>query len=309
MSLDRSRIIEARDARRVCTLSDPADQDAVEPTAGEFAPPGLPAGPQAEVYGSEDSIRDAAGMVAPIGLADLVESAELLTRVDRKYFVPARIFRRLIAELGSLRVLEIDGQRTFDYESVYFDTPDLLTYRAHLQRRRRRFKARTRTYIDSGLCMFEVKTVGLRGATVKDRIKHAIEDRAVLTEQAHEFLAQTLMRTYGQPVPPGLQPMLINLYRRTTFTSLDEGSRLTCDVALSCHTPHASMTDSGTHVLVESKSANGMGRADQMLLRLGVRPASVSKYGLGIAALHPEVPNNPWHAALKRYFDEPVVDY
>jgi hypothetical protein len=89
---------------------------------------------------------------------------------------------------------------------------------------------------------------------------------------------------------------------------VDEGSRLTCDVALSCHSPHASITDSGAHVLVESKSANGMGRADQMLLHLGVRPASISKYGLGIAALHPEVPSNPWHATLKRYFDEPVFD-
>jgi hypothetical protein len=259
-------------------------------------------------YGSEDSIRDAARTVRPIGLADLVESAELLTRVDRKYFVPAETFRLLIAELSSLRVLEIDGQRTFDYESVYFDTPNLLTYRAHLQRRRRRFKARTRTYVDSGLCMFEVKTVGARGATVKDRIKHPIADRAVLTDQAHEFLAQTLHRSYGQPVPPGLQPMLINLYRRTTFASPVEGSRLTCDVALSCHTPHASMNDSGTHVLVESKSADGVGDADMMLLHLGVRPVSVSKYGLGIAALHPEVPSNPWHAILKRYFDQPVVD-
>ena len=247
-------------------------------------------------------------MVRPIGLDNLVESAELLTRVDRKYFVPAETFRRLIAELSSFRVLEIDGQRTFDYESIYFDTPDLLTYRAHLQHRRRRFKARTRTYVDSGLCMFEVKTVGARGATVKDRIKHPIEDRAVLTDQAQEFLAQTLHNAYGQPVPPGLRPMLINLYRRTTFASPDEGSRLTCDVGLSSHTERASVSDLGTHVLVESKSATGAGQADVRLRHLGVRPLSISKYGLGIAALHPEVPSNPWHATLSHYFDEPVVE-
>ncbi len=303
MSLNRPRMMEARSGRQDPALSAYPHEDPAEPG---HRGPGGPAGPTP--YGSEDAIRDASWSVRPIGLSDLVESAELLTRVDRKYFVPARTFRLLIAELGSLRVLEIDGQRTFDYESVYFDTPDLLTYRAHLQRRRRRFKARTRTYIDSGLCMFEVKTVGFRGATVKDRIRHPIQDRAVLTDEAHAFLAQVLDRTYGQPVPPGLQPMLINLYRRTTFASLGEGSRLTCDVALSCHSPHASVTDSGTHVLVESKSANGMGNADQLLMHLGVRPASISKYGLGIAALHPEVPNNPWQATLKRYFDEPVVD-
>ena len=115
----------------------------------------------------------AAALVDPIGLDELNALAELQTRVDRKYFVPADVFRRMIAELaGELRVLDIDGQRTFGYESVYFDTPDLSTYRAHVQRRRLRFKARTRTYTDSGLCMFEVKLTGARGETVKERVPH-----------------------------------------------------------------------------------------------------------------------------------------
>ena len=105
--------------------------------------------------------------------------------MDRKYFVPADVFRRMIAELaGELRVLDMDGKRTFGYESVYFDTPDLSTYRAHVQRRRLRFKARTRTYTDSGLCMFEVKLTGARGETVKERVPHPEQYRAELTEDA-----------------------------------------------------------------------------------------------------------------------------
>jgi hypothetical protein len=142
--------------------SNPASEPTVQPALN---PPAL----NPPTHSAEDAIRAAASVVRPIGLAELNESAQLLTRVDRKYFVPADTFRLLIDELGStFRVLQIDGQRSFDYESVYFDTPDLLTYRAHLQRRRRRFKARTRTYIDSGLCMFEVKTVDHRGNTVKE---------------------------------------------------------------------------------------------------------------------------------------------
>jgi hypothetical protein len=246
-------------------------------------------------------------MLCPIRLADLNDSAELLTRVDRKYFVPAAQFRLLMGELcASFRVLDIDGQRTFDYESVYFDTPDLLTYRAHLQRRRRRFKARTRTYVNSGLCMFEVKTVGPRGATVKDRIRHPVSDRAHLADHAREFLRQILLSSYRRPVPADMQPVLINQYRRTTFASAVEGSRLTCDVSLSCHTEKASMSDRNTHVLVESKSAHGTSQADQVLRRIGIRPTSISKYCVGIAGLHPEVPSNPWRATLARYFEPPA---
>ena len=125
------------------------------PAAATAAPSGPAATP------AERAVAAAAAMVDPIGLDELMELAELQTRVDRKYFVPADVFRRMIGELaGELRVLDIDGLRTFGYESVYFDTPDLTTYRAHVQRRRQRFKARTRTYTDSGLCMFEVKLTG-----------------------------------------------------------------------------------------------------------------------------------------------------
>ena len=40
-----------------------------------------------------------------------------------------------------------------------------------------------------------------------------------------------------------------------------------------------------------------------ILRELGVRPASVSKYCVGVAALHPELPSNPWHQTLRRYFE------
>ena len=62
---------------------------------------------------AERAMAAAAAMVDPIGLDELIALAELQTRVDRKYFVPAEVFRRMIAELaGELRVLDIDGRRT-----------------------------------------------------------------------------------------------------------------------------------------------------------------------------------------------------
>jgi hypothetical protein len=33
-----------------------------------------------------------------------------------------------------------------------------------------------------------------------------------------------------------------------------------------------------------------------------VRPVSVSKYCVGVALLHPEVPANPWQRMLRRNF-------
>jgi hypothetical protein len=252
---------------------------------------------------AERAVGEAATAIDPIGLEELMALAELQTRVDRKYFVPAYIFRCLMDELApELRVLAIDGRRTFGYESVYFDTPQLSTYRAHLQRRRHRFKVRTRTYTDTGLCMFEVKLTGTRGETVKHRLPHPVTQRAELTQQALAHLADALYRAYNQGLPAGMRPTLYTTYRRTTFVSRTGEARLTCDVGLACGNGRHEVRDSGTHVLVESKSSAGDSAADRILRDLRVRPASVSKYCVAVAALHPELPSNPWHQTLRRYF-------
>jgi hypothetical protein len=224
--------------------------------------------------------------------------------VDRKYFVPAELFGKMIAELvDELHVLDIDRRRTFGYESVYFDTPHLTSYRAHLQRRRQRFKARTRTYTDSGLCMFEVKLTGARGETVKERVPHPAAYRAELTDEALAHLATTLCEAYHQDVPSGMRPTLVTTYRRTTFVSRTGEARLTCDTGLVCRDGLHEVRDTGAHVLVESKSSGRGSAPDRILREFGVRPASVSKYCVGVAALHPELPSNPWHRTLRRYFE------
>ena len=112
--------------------------------------------------------------LAPIGLAELVERAALQTRVDRKYVVPLAAVGALLTALGSrARILEIDGQRSFRYESVYFDTPELTSYLLTARRRRRRFKVRTRTYVDSSECWLEVKTrvPGVPRSSAADRTR------------------------------------------------------------------------------------------------------------------------------------------
>ena len=88
-----------------------------------------------------------------ISLDELNEKAAMQTRVDRKYIVDADYAASILAELPAdeAAVLEIDGQREFAYDSVYFDTPDLVSYKASAIGSRNRFKVRTRSYLDSDL--------------------------------------------------------------------------------------------------------------------------------------------------------------
>jgi hypothetical protein len=144
---------------------------------------------------------EVANSVAPLpsaSLAEVTEQATLQVRVDHKYMVPVECFAEVIARLpqGYL-VLEIDGRRGFSYESVYFDTPDLLTYRQHLQGRRRRYKVRTRAYLDSAHCVFEVKLKGARDRTIKAQLPYLLADRTRMTRAAQDFLGKQLEKAYG----------------------------------------------------------------------------------------------------------------
>ena len=62
-----------------------------------------------------------------------------------------------------------------------------------MQRRGRGSRPGPGTYLDSGLCMFEVKLTGARGETVKERVPHPEQYRAESTEDALTHLWTTLV--------------------------------------------------------------------------------------------------------------------
>src|SRR5205823_10839120 len=92
-----------------------------------------------------------AARFAPVALDELNSRAALLSRVDNKYILDAATITALFDRLADdFLVLEIDGRRLFTYHTVYFDSAELDLYHAHVQRRRRRFKARSRRYVETG---------------------------------------------------------------------------------------------------------------------------------------------------------------
>lgn len=250
--------------------------------------------------------------IAPVGLdelpgitlAEVISRAALQTRVDRKYLVSADELGEILTEAGSLQVLRIDGEQAFGYHSTYFDTDDLAAYRLTGQKRRRRFKVRTRVYRSSGDTYLEVKTKGARSATVKDRAPYELANAGRLTASAQEFVSRTLEARGVRGVDASvLVPSLHTSYRRTTLVVADPGgdSRATIDTDLKWRRPGASESLSvPDQVIVETKGGNAPSILDRALWRHGVRPARVSKYGAGLAVTDPELPELKWHRLLNQ---------
>ena len=236
--------------------------------------------------------------LASISLPELLEKAELQTRVDRKYVLPAAEVPALLARFDrSTRALEIDGERSFRYQSVYFDTPDLVSFRLAAHRRRRRFKIRTRTYLDSALCWLEVKTEGYRGGTVKSRLPYRPDDHATVTP-GQEFVESILGDCSGLE----FEPTLVTHYRRSTLYLPGGDSRATIDVDLTWSDESGRVLHQPHLAVVETKTSSAASPVDRLLWSRGHRPASISKYATGLAALRPELPAAPWRRTLRRHF-------
>lgn len=242
--------------------------------------------------------------LAPIDLDELNARAALQTRIDRKYLVPVAALDGLLHELEpGARVLQIGTERDFAYESVYFDTPDLTSYLGAARRRRRRYKVRTRTYVDSAECWIEVKTRGTHGCTVKTRQEYDLDERTRLTGEARRFADDVLDDAcVPDALDAQLVPTLVSRYRRATLYLPGTDSRTTVDTDLVW-----TAVDTGEELaprgfaVVETKTGSTPSSTDRLLWRHGYRPLRISKYGTGMAALHPELPAAPWRRVLDRH--------
>ena len=228
---------------------------------------------------------------APIGLEALNAKAAMLERLDNKYVVRAPTLAAALAELSGLfDVLEIDGRRSFTYDTCYFDDPELRSYYDHHQGRRQRVKVRVRKYVEAALCFVEVKLKDKRGATVKKRMPYdpglfgSLDDTALAhVEQAHQAL-------YGRPFGRPLVPVLAMRYRRITLVARAGGERMTIDTGIhfdGLSAPDDMLARRRTDdevFIVETKSAHGHGLADAVLRRHHQHPTNgCSKYCVGMS--------------------------
>ncbi|MGV9242545.1 polyphosphate polymerase domain-containing protein [Streptomyces sp. NPDC003710] len=237
-------------------------------------------------------------------LAEVDAAAALQHRVDRKYLVPLDGARRLVARLAdSHHVLDLGtGRRTTNYLSTYFDTPELSAWRAHVQQRRRRWKVCTRLYAEDGLCRVEVKTKDGRGATVKHALRVPAVEYGELATHAAQFVDEVLERA-GVPVTVKELSAAVEVrYVRAALADLRHGSRVTLDGTLGCRRDDRTAALDPGHVLIETKGGARPARVDRLLLGMGVRPVSLSKYVIGQSLLTPGLPDNDVRRLARTHF-------
>ncbi|MGB3829213.1 MAG: polyphosphate polymerase domain-containing protein [Ornithinimicrobium sp.] len=240
-----------------------------------------------------------------VTLQEVNENAALQVRVDRKYIVRPDTWSTVLAALDPApSVLDIDGLRCFRYSSTYYDTVGLDSYHDAARSRPRRYKVRTRRYLDTGSQAVEVKMRSSSGATVKSRQwLDASEARGLLPAAALSFVGG--FERIGHRAHQ-LTEVLTTTYERVTFVTAH--ARVTVDRHVSAADARGQRMDYGDLLFVETKSAVGAGAVDRALWANGIRPTRISKYCTSLAALRPDLPSNTWSRTIRRYLPKAAAD-
>ena len=229
----------------------------------------------------------------PVGVAldsfsaatrELLDSRELLRRIDSKYVVHASRIAALVSGLGdSYACLRVPTGSVATYRSLYFDSPDLRCFHDHRRGRRLRHKIRVRHYPDREVSFLEVKTKRNEELTEKRRLAlpYGCEQ---LDARELEFL-----RKHTGVLADALAATVRIEFRRVTLIGLATNERMTIDVDLETVELSGVRHSLGPIAIVEVKQSPFSVRTPAMraLYRAGQREQSLSKYIAAIATAFP----------------------
>lgn len=236
-----------------------------------------------------------------ISLADLDTTWSLTRRYDTKFMLERSAVDEFLTETtASLAALEIEGARAFTYRTAYLDTPDLLFYRDHAQRRSRRVKVRTRLYVESQRARLEVKAKLGNGQTQKVLFEDCPELGQRQIPQVDGAISEIYPTARYSGVATELVHSAVTTFERSTIINRDGAERITIDSSLVLESNAKRFQLLPELVLVEVKSPHHISETVRRLRKLGIHPTSFSKYCAAIEATHDVRPRVHREASLAR---------
>jgi len=222
----------------------------------------------------------------PITIQEL-DDMKLLKRFDTKFVVPNEYLVPLLQHLSKeYRILDIDGMRSFTYESLYLDTPDHKFFLQHHNKKLNRYKVRLRDYVEAGKQYLEVKFKTNKDKLKKYRMKISGIENGITPEML-EFLDD---RVHGVDAA-SMEPVIWTNYKRFSLAHRTELEKITVDMDVTFLSHDRSVEKKLNAVIVEIKQAHRSLKSPFIRMLKEVfylTPSSFSKYCIGMIYLgHP----------------------
>lgn len=243
------------------------------------------------------------GGFLPIQLDEMRDVA-LQDRQETKYVFSAALLCELLGKASAhYRVLAVAGEPLNRYRTLYFDTPSLDFYHRHLAGAPIRTKVRSREYVETKTAFLEVKQRTNRKRTGKRRLA----TERMVTSLHGEYSSFVAGEIAGDAHL--LEPVLWITYHRLTLVGMQRPERVTLDLGLRFE--GGGMLDASRNALldgiviaeVKQPRVDRSSPFVELLRTAHVRPASFSKYCMGVSTLLPEIPRhkiNKTHRLVNR---------
>lgn len=217
-----------------------------------------------------------------------MNGVSLMNRFDVKYLIPLAALPSVLNEASAFyRILEINSERVFQYDTLYYDTPKLHLYNFHHAGKKDRYKVRFRNYVESDLSFFEIKHKNNKGKTYKSRISLPTEFSSRLNPAMSSFLTESTPLAADK-----MEESLRVYYQRMTLVNKVRPERITIDINLKFE--HADRAARYPNMVIFEVKQEKMRSSEiiHILRKYHFRPGSISKYCLGVISTHPEVKYN-----------------
>ena len=224
-----------------------------------------------------------------VSLNDVQNS--LLTRSDTKFLLSLSTLQSLLPTLAkSYDVLDIDGERIFDYHNLYLDSEDMRLFQNHHRGVYPRHKVRYRYYQQTDDVFLELKAKGASKQTVKLRER--------LNAKGGERL-EACQRITGLELTPKLR----GRYKRISLASKQNEERLTLDFDLHFGLPQGKKSIQLRNVVIaELKQPRRSYHSPfaTQIRKSSALQTSFSKYCVGCCYLYLELKHNHFKPLLQR---------
>ncbi len=217
-----------------------------------------------------------------------MDGVKLMNRTDTKYVLNNDVLPHIFQRINKhYNILEIDGERIFDYNSLYYDTDCNTMYLAHHNGKLNRYKIRFRQYVANNLYFLEVKYKSKGARTIKHRTPVKLIETS-LSEQSVDYINKYTPFRYHI-----LLPKIYTNFSRITLVSKAMTERVTIDLDLRFQA-NGHSKELGKVVVIELKRDATVHHSYLLdtLIRFRIFPQGFSKYCIGRALVEDHLKSN-----------------
>lgn len=211
------------------------------------------------------------------------ERASLLNRIDDKYVIDVNMLPEVLDAINdTYSLLQIEQDKIFEYDTMYYDTDDYALYHMHHSGKKNRFKIRTRRYVETNTLFYELKIKNNKGLTNKIRKESNSLNNKI--EFDSYFLGSELNIKFND-----YKPKVSVQYQRITLLNKKHQQRVTIDLNILFKNLDSGFTQSLDSLAIIEIKRNKLDRDSKhsaihnILKKLGYRTTTFSKYCMGCA--------------------------